>query len=228
MKAVIFDFDGVIIDSERYWDREMDTFGFQHVPGWKAGDNARLFTGRTRTGAYEVFCKEFGNIFTYAVFSAHMQEMQDHIHCENIQMLPGVQDLLMCLQKDGIPIGIGSSSSRTLIEKTLNTFSMRHFFTTISPGNEVKPAEGKPAPTIYLKVARDLNIAPEECLVIEDSQNGVRAAKAAKMTCIGLRNGCNHIQDLSEADHILEGFIQVTTETLRTIYHRHQISSVCS
>ena len=102
----------------------------------------------------------------------------------------------------GIPMAVASSSSLSIIDKVLDKLALREYFTLIATGDEV-PAS-KPAPDIFLLAAQRLGCKPEACWVIEDSYNGVTAAKAAGMHCIGFYNPHSGNQDISAADHRIE------------------------
>ncbi|OGJ54907.1 hypothetical protein A3D11_03010 [Candidatus Peribacteria bacterium RIFCSPHIGHO2_02_FULL_49_16] len=218
MKAVIFDFDGVIVDSEKYWDEAMNAFGQAHINGWQQGDNSRLFSGMTLEGCFAKLCEHFGVHMTLDEFKNHMCHISENIYHSQASLLPNVHALITDLHEKNIPLAIASSSKRVWIDIATQRLNIHHFFYTSTTGDEIPHGEGKPKPTIYLRTAERLNMDPRDCIAIEDARHGIYAAKNAGMTCVGLRNGFNVTQDLSFADHILEGFLDVTTETLRAIH----------
>jgi len=109
------------------------------------------------------------------------------------------------LHARGIRLAITSSAMGDAIDEILRRFNLREFFEFIVDGSDV--ARGKPDPEAYLTTARKLGVAPDECVVFEDSHVGVLASKAAGMTCIAVRHrGAQTRQDLSAADQVLESF----------------------
>lgn len=118
--------------------------------------------------------------------------------------MPGVRELLTHLQSEGLAIGLASSSMRKNVRAVLRKSGLEPFFDPVVCGEDVN--NGKPAPDIFLRAAGLMRTPPDQCLVIEDSANGVRAAKAAGMACVGLRNPSSGNQDLAGADLIVPDF----------------------
>jgi len=116
-----------------------------------------------------------------------------------------------------VKLAIASSSSIASIERNMEQLGLRKYFDKVVSGVTVdKP---KPAPDVFLKAAEELGVKPEECLVIEDSCNGVKAAKAAGMACIGYVNPNSGEQDLSEADCLLLGFEEAGFDFVEKVYN---------
>ena len=116
----------------------------------------------------------------------------------------GVRPLLEELDQMGTRMAVASSSSREIVELILSKLAIRHFFTATVSGKDV--SQGKPAPDIFLKTAAALGIEPGKCVVIEDSPPGVAGAKRAGMVCIGFANANSGKLDLTGADLILDDF----------------------
>jgi HAD superfamily hydrolase (TIGR01509 family) len=127
-------------------------------------------------------------------------------------------DLLELFRDKGIPMAIASSSPSKWINSVLDRFSLRGFFPTVISGEDAG-INGKPNPAIFLMAARKLDVRSDRCLVIEDSENGVSAAKAAGMKCIGLTAVNMVRQDLSRADLVVDeiGELFAKQEFLRMI-----------
>ena len=124
--------------------------------------------------------------------------------------MPGVVETIRKLQKSGVPMAITSSAVRKSIEAILERLGLRDAFSLIVDGSEV--VHGKPDPEAYLLTARKLRVEPERCLVLEDSQVGVVAAKRAGMVCVAIPNPrAQTRQDLSAADVILGRIDDVLT-----------------
>jgi HAD superfamily hydrolase (TIGR01509 family) len=120
---------------------------------------------------------------------------------ERLVPMPGVPDVPRALAGRGVRLAIASSSSPSVIDTTLTTLGVRELFQTIVSGVEV--ARGKPAPDVFLKAAQRLGVAPERCVVVEDSERGVRAARAAGMRCVAVPCGETRHHDFSEATLVL-------------------------
>jgi HAD superfamily hydrolase (TIGR01509 family) len=117
---------------------------------------------------------------------------------------PGMHELLSQLREENFSLAVASSGVKKNINLILTRLGMLDYFDFIVSGEEV--SRGKPAPDIFLKAAEKFSKKPEECIVIEDSTNGILGAKAAGMYCIAYFNPTSGNQDLSQADHILSGF----------------------
>jgi HAD superfamily hydrolase (TIGR01509 family) len=132
-----------------------------------------------------------------------------------IALMPGVERVVRELHGRGITLAITTSAAGDAVDLLLRRFGIRELFALIVDGSEV--AAGKPDPEGYLLTARKLEVAPEDCVVFEDSRIGVLAAKAAGMYCVGVRNpGARTHQDLSAADLVLQSF-EGASILLRTV-----------
>lgn len=134
---------------------------------------------------------------------------------ENIKPMHGLINLLNILKKANKKIAIASSSEREYIEYVINKLNIKDFFEIIVSGYDVK--KSKPEPDIFLKASEILKIDPKECLVIEDSVNGVLAAKRAGMKCIAIPNSITKNQDFSLADKVLNSLNEITIELIESL-----------
>lgn len=115
---------------------------------------------------------------------------------EKIEVMPGIRDLLERINQNKIPLALASSSERLIIELILSRTGLKKYFSYTISCEAIGKA--KPEPDIYLHTARLLSVAPEECLVVEDSPNGIRAAKSANMICVAYTNDPSVSQDLAD------------------------------
>lgn len=220
MKAIIFDFDGVIVDSERCWEPQMEDLCAKLVPGWHSGDNAKHLTGANLRDNYAYLCKAYRIGFSWEEFERSVESLTETIYGEKTEFLPGIPELLKELKKRGIPVGLASSSKNAWLEMAFGHLGMGEYFPLRATGDDLKPGEGKPAPVLYLRAAAMLGVDPGECIAIEDSHNGVLSAKAAGMYCIAIRNGFNDAQDLSMADECIQGFADLDNKKLDALMAR--------
>ncbi|WP_105618614.1 HAD family hydrolase [Vallitalea okinawensis] len=215
MEAIIFDMDGVIIDSEPIHyicsnkmlepykielDREKyDTYiGASCKVMWEDVRQAH----NLKESVEEIISKEFD------IFLSYLQEGKG-----KIQPIEGIRSLLELLRKEGVTIGLASSSSMRNIDTVLDLFDIQDYFTVKVTGYDLE--RSKPDPEIFIKTAGLLNVDPKECIVIEDSKNGVTAAKRAGMKCIGYQNPNCGYQDLSHADKIVDSIKNIDIAFLK-------------
>jgi HAD superfamily hydrolase (TIGR01509 family) len=116
-------------------------------------------------------------------------------------------ELIKFLHEAGIPLALATSSNVRVMNTVLDSFGIRPYFSSILSGGELP--ESKPDPAIYLISAERLGIDPADCLVIEDTANGILAAKRAGMYCVAYRNPNSGKQDLSKADEIVDSLLEV-------------------
>lgn len=207
LKAVIFDMDGVLIDSE--------TIHFQankkvlsDMGRELSYDYYKQFIGATLTKMWEVM-KADGmvdadktidelNDLSYSATNAILMQNGGYPAVE------GAPELVRNLKKNGMKLAVASSSMYDRIKVTVSNLGIDDCFDVLVSGEQLK--NPKPAPDIFLEAARQLHVSADECIVIEDSGNGVNAAKAADMACIGYINPGSGEQDLSKADYLVESF----------------------
>lgn len=200
-RAVIFDMDGVIVDSEPlHYESEkrvLSQLGYEFPR-----EIHRKYIGYANEHDFwQDLQNELGvslNIQTLIL------EKQDYFfkHLSRITIIKPALTLLKKLKQATIPIALASSSSNELIHKVLDRFSLKPFFSVIQSGDDVE--NGKPAPDIFLFTAKKLGVKPRECIVIEDSLNGVKAGKAAGMIVVAVPNEYTKMLDFSKADYRIE------------------------
>lgn len=212
MKAVIFDFDGVIVDSERYWDQGCLAIYQTMLPQWTTEDDKQL-KGRSVHDIYPWLVKEHGLTLTKDEYMGRLHEFVRTIYEEQTQMIDGILELLEALQARRIPLAIASSSQRNWIDMALARFDIGHYFRYIVVAQDV--GRGKPDPAVYIEAARRLDVPADECIAIEDSTNGLKSAKAADMFCIALQHlSDTHPQDLSAAHMIVTSLRDIGVDEL--------------
>jgi HAD superfamily hydrolase (TIGR01509 family) len=146
-------------------------------------------------------------------FLGAYDEMAVDIYKKYSNLLPNVLDLLFLLRDEGYTLALASSSPRFWVSMAVERFELEQFFKVTVSASEIG-CKGKPAPDIYLFTAEQIGKEPTNCLAIEDSRNGVISAKEAGMKCIGLRNGFNEEQDLSQADLVINNFQHLTLDVI--------------
>ncbi|NOU17348.1 MAG: HAD family phosphatase [Bacteroidales bacterium] len=203
-KAVIFDMDGVLIDSEPlHISVESNMLKELGVP-LKQEMYAR-FAGTTSLSMWNAIVKEFKLDKSPEEISAESNRrfISELLNSDKVQLFDGVKDVLSNLKKKAIPVALASSSNKDIVNAALGKFELNQYFNAIVTGSDVQ--HSKPHPEIFLTASRKLKIPPSYCVVIEDSPNGVNAALTAGMGCIGFASNKNH-HDISHATWIIKSF----------------------
>jgi HAD superfamily hydrolase (TIGR01509 family) len=213
-KAVIFDMDGVIIDSEPFY-QEVQIDLFQKMGITVPPEEYNTFIGAGM--------REMWNMIK---FSRNLkQPIEELIELNNNVLLeyfkesaalvptPHFTDFLASVLAVGMKTAVASSTAKPIIEVILKKLYVYNLFDIIVSGDEVE--KGKPAPDIFLETAARLNVIPSECVVVEDSTNGVKAAKSAGMYCLGYHNPNSGSQDISAADEIINSFANINIEDIK-------------
>lgn len=190
-EAVIFDMDGLLVDSEPVWmiaDRELLTARGLHV------DETihHSLTGLRMNDFWTHAAERYGIQEEPAVLIDEVVSRMHELIPIHVTPRPGAPELLAFLRERGVPCAVASSSPNAIINDVLASQRWDDYFSIRCSGDEVET--GKPAPDIYLEAARRLGVNPTRCLALEDSPNGARAAVAAGMICYA-------VPDLSHTTH---------------------------
>ncbi|WP_246483374.1 HAD family hydrolase [Alkalicoccobacillus gibsonii] len=212
MKAFIFDMDGVIIDSEPH-HVEVEIATAKRYGATITEEDLAEYTGMVSLDMWERVKEKHG-------LTGEVRDIHDHAHTEKLKRLKesdltpikGIPELMKKLSERNIPMAVASSSPRAYIEAVLQKFNIEDDFTSVISGEEVD--QGKPAPDIYLETASVLGVDPKDCVVLEDSHNGARSAKAAGMTCIGYAAPDAGDQDLSMTDTVVQAIEEIDVDQL--------------
>jgi HAD superfamily hydrolase (TIGR01509 family) len=216
IQTVIFDMDGVIVDTEpvhRYAYYKQ----FEELDIVVTEAMYTSFTGFSTRNTFQTLKEQFQlehevedliqrkrNIFNDAFDTK-----------EDLELLDGVRTLIEDLHQNGIQLILASSASKVTIDRVFTRFGLHDFFTHIVSGEDFP--KSKPHPAIF-EHAASLSIAPKEnCIVIEDSTNGVRAAKAAGIYCVGYVSEHSKDQHLDEADLMINHFKELSAQVIRTL-----------
>ncbi len=196
IEAVIYDYDGLIVDTEDVWFRACQKVCGSY--GVQVGEEHRLDLMRSRLSEYLVdrFALPTSGEELRVVLYGEVDDMMK----DGIPVLPGAKQSIDRLGAV-YPLAIGSGSRLHRIESGLRRIGLRNRFKVLVGGDQV--THGKPAPDIYLKAAADLGVDPEACAVFEDQPKGIQAAKAAGMRCIAVPNQMLRGVDYSHADLVI-------------------------
>jgi HAD superfamily hydrolase (TIGR01509 family) len=212
LDAVVFDLDGVIVDSEHVWDEARKELAAERGGRWHE---------RASRDMMGMSSPEWSRYMHDVIaLSEPPEEINEEVvrRLEEIyrRELPLVDGAVEAVERLAArwPLGLASSSNRELIDLVLELSGLaKHFRATVS-SEEV--ARGKPAPDVYLEAARRLRVSPESCAAIEDSENGIRSAKAARMRVLAIPNPQYPPEDeaLTLADDVLGSINELVPERL--------------
>jgi len=182
--AVIFDLDGVIVDSEQVWDRIRSAFVMANAGSWREDSSRHMMGLSTREWA-RYLTHELGVKLSEGEVADQVIEAMKHDYELHLPLVRGAASAVRRLAADW-PLAVASGSPMLLIETVLEGGSMRDAFKVLVSCDEV--AAGKPAPDVYLEAARRLNLSAERCAVVEDSSNGIKSAASAGARVIAIPN----------------------------------------
>ena len=185
IKAVIFDMDGVISDTQVIHAKTESELLSAHGIHIHPDEITKRFAGVADEEMFkEIFNDAQQKMPALEQIVEKKWSIMDKLVRGNVKEIPGTREFVERVTSFGLPIGVGSASRLTFIELVLTELGLRKKFDTIASVEEVK--KGKPEPDLFLLVAKRLSVVPKDCLVIEDSLSGMIAAKRAGMQCIGL------------------------------------------
>ncbi len=211
-KAVLFDMDGVLIDSETFYVK--GTFDWMQQLGYQGPiEGIYQMLGTTMEVTYQILAKLLHHTYTTKQLEAiNERYFAEHPLPYDRILKPGVWELLHCLKDAGILIAVCSSSPQETIETAITECGIRPFFDFVVSGEQF--VESKPNPQIYLHAAEVLNVAPKDCLVVEDSTLGIQAGRNAGMRVIALRDPQFEL-DQHEATWIVDSMQQAQDRILQ-------------
>lgn len=207
--AVIFDMDGVLLDSEPLHLRATQAVLSEQGASYTERDN-RAFFGATDAEMFRALRIRFNlSVPTPVLVEAKRQRLVELVRTE-ARPMPGIPGILRWLREAGLRLALASSSPPAVIGAALDTLGLDATFEVVVSGDEV--ARGKPAPDVFLTAASRLGIEARRCLVVEDSRNGVLAGKTAGMIVAAVPCPATRHEDFSAADLVLPSL-----EGLRTV-----------
>ncbi|HZM72355.1 MAG TPA: HAD family phosphatase [Candidatus Polarisedimenticolia bacterium] len=214
-EAVIFDMDGVLVDSEIWWDDARRDWAAAHGRTWTTDDRAAVMGANSKAWA-RIMRDRLGlpDIPTAEVVRDIVNDVVERFATRGVPVIDGAAATVRRLERE-VPLAVASSAHVDVIDAALAATGLRDAFRAIVSSDEV--AHGKPAPDVYLEAARRIGVRPPACLVVEDSLNGVRSGRAAGMTVVLVPNAAvPPLRDAFElADVVLERLADLDLRALR-------------
>lgn len=216
IQTVIFDMDGVIVDTEPVhhyaYNQHFKMLNITITPEMYAS-----FTGNSTKNIFERLKATFNleeDVQTLVETKRNLfNEAFDHK--EDLYLLEGVEDLIKDLYHNGMQLVVASSSAKVTINRIFNRFGLHQYFTHIVSGEDFP--KSKPHPAIFEHAALLSQTPRENCIVIEDSTNGIIAAKAAGIYCIGYDSVNSKMQDYSLADQVISNFKELNYQIIKNL-----------
>jgi beta-phosphoglucomutase family hydrolase len=222
MKAVVFDWDGVVIDSSR-----------QHEKSWEllaAAENLPLPEGHFKRGFGKKNQTIIPGILGWTNDAAEIERLARRkeetyrklVAESGVSILPGARELLAALRSEKIPCAVGSSTPRENLDAIFASTGLGACFDTVACGDDVE--NGKPAPDIFLLAAKKRGIPANECLVIEDAHSGIEAAHRAGMPVLAVAT-THPASSLNAATAVVESLAEATPELLRSVHKKGSMTA---
>ena len=209
LKAIIFDMDGVLVDSEPLHLLSVQTLLMQYGVSFSEEDN-REFLGRKDVLIAQALIERHSLPLTTEELIDRKEEILFQLISDQAAARPGVFKVLQAAQALSVPMAIASSATMNTIKLVVKTLSIGHFFQCLCSGEDV--TNGKPAPDIFLLAAKNLGVPERSCLVIEDGLPGLTAARAAGMYSVSIPCAATAHQDHSLADLRLSSLEELPVE----------------
>ena len=216
IKAVLFDMDGVLVNTEplhyRMWKEAFHNRGLEIDY-----DKYKGCIGCTHDVLMDIILDKYGWDFKNdaEIKPEAFQIKRDIVSAEGYPAVDGAREMLANIHEAGYVMAIASSSPPEFIKMAMDSLGAIDYFTLLNSGENVK--HSKPAPDIYLDTAGKLGVLPKECIVLEDSTNGCLAATRAGMICIGFNNPDSGDQDLSPARVIIDDIRDFTPQLIKKV-----------
>jgi HAD superfamily hydrolase (TIGR01509 family) len=208
IEAVVFDLDGVLLDSEQVWDEVREELVKERGGRWHDRAQTEMM-GMSSIEWSRYMHDELGVPDPPREISADVVRRLEEVYRKRLPLIDGAHEAVERLAARW-PLGLASSSNREVIDLVLDLSGLARFFRVTVSSEEVP--RGKPEPDVYLEAARGLGVPPERCAAVEDSHNGIRSAKAAGMRVIAIPN--QHYppgeQALTLADVTLSSLAELT------------------
>jgi HAD superfamily hydrolase (TIGR01509 family) len=218
IEAFVFDLDGVLLDSEQVWDEAREQLANERGGRWHP-QAQRDMMGMSSPEWSRYMHDVIGLPEPPEQINREVVERLAAIYREHLPVIPGAREAVERMAARW-PLGVASSSNRELIELVLDLLGVAHLFAATVSSEEV--GRGKPAPDVYLEAARRLQASPAHTAAVEDSHNGILAAKAAGMCVLAIPNA--HFPPgpdaLEQADTALKGLAELTAETVEATCRR--------
>ena len=208
IEAIIFDMDGTLVDTEPF-NTEIEKRLFRLNKIEISEEEHQKYLGIASDAMWREIAEQHKLQIpvTELIEQNHKESYRYLSEVEQIPVMPGLVDLLKKLQAKKYPVAVASSSTPEIIDLILNKTNLKKYFQVIVSAQEA--GKSKPEPDVFILAAEKLGILPANCLVVEDSTNGIKAALAARMTCVAYQAPGADPQKQNEADAVIRNYSQL-------------------
>jgi beta-phosphoglucomutase-like phosphatase (HAD superfamily) len=217
LKAVLFDMDGVIVDTEPLHCKAYYKM-FEAVNINVSDEMYESFTGQSTVSICKQLCNHFNLTETPEILVALKRKFFKGLFTNDssLTLIDGVLELIRDYHTNGLTLVLASSASMMTINNVFTRFNLDQYFVAKLSGADLKAS--KPHPEIFEKAAQTSGYSINECLVIEDSTNGIAAAKAANMVCVGFKSPNSKNQVYDNADMSINSFKEIKYNTISQVF----------
>lgn len=214
IEAVIFDMDGVLIDSPKYiiqsFSKALEPYGIRH-----GEEEHKKLNGLGLKTITEIWKKENNVDIDIMSISKAANDVEIELMRKEVKMNNELITFLDELKDNNVPVAVGSSSLRHRIDKLLELHKLSKYFTCIVSADDVE--NHKPNPDIFLECAKRIDVKKENCVVFEDAPHGIEAAIRAGMKVIAVKTQYHTIEELSKANLIINNFGEINLDKIRDL-----------
>lgn len=217
LKAVIFDMDGVIVNSEPLHHKAYHTM-FDEVGISVSAELYDSLTGQSTINVCKQLKDRFGLRHSPLEMATIKRRHFDYIfeNDKTFDLILGVRALIQNYHDKGLTLVLGSSATMVTIDRVFNRFDLNPYFKAKLSGADLKAS--KPHPEIFIKAAEATGFSPKECIVIEDATNGIEAAKGAGIFCVAFDSEHSRNQDYSKADLVINDFDAIHFDHIKAFF----------
>ncbi|MBU0707131.1 HAD family phosphatase [Patescibacteria group bacterium] len=219
IKGIIYDLDDVIINSIGLHIQASDmVFAEYGVQQDKVNLSDKLkasLLGRRVIDVMKILIKHYKIKASPEEIHQRREEIFYQLAKDKLELLPGVKESIKLFREHDYKMAIASSATKKLIHLVLSKFELLHLFPEVVAAEDIQ--RGKPNPEVYQLAAKKLVLEPSECVVLEDANNGIKAAKKAGCKCIAIRNQYVPEQNLSKADLLVDSLNDITTLMIKKL-----------
>ncbi|ANC75855.1 hypothetical protein ABE65_003110 [Fictibacillus phosphorivorans] len=211
IKALVFDFDGTILDTETQHYNAFQELYQEHGSDLPLEVWGECIGTHSDFNPYEYLERQIDQKLDHEVLRAKKTERALALIAEQRE-LPGIIDYLEAAKELGLKVGLASSSSRKWVEEHLDRIGLKHHFEVIKTADDVERV--KPDPALYLEAVKGLHVKPHEAIAFEDSVNGSMAAKRAGLYCVAIPNPVTKHMAFSDVDHQMGSLAELNLASL--------------